>query len=455
MYLTRMRFGNAPPFTTPVVFEFDEHVNLFVGPNATGKSRLLSEIDAVLNRREIRREWAIHLDWRTVLAEEWQTLQDWAKNRNLLYADTDLANSYFHPSVSPLPPVVYLGPNRIGLPGISQLAGHQSFGATAEEVLSGEFSGARLHAAIELLAAKTDSMFEAQRQENTPREEYRAHNFLYADQTSHVCAGYICSELLTSTRALNYPTGVNPEWMTEQPLATRDDISINRLLGTKTVDTPSFDHIPPEERPVTGDVIYVGDLSSGSQSTLLWMFWLALKMLNHYEFANDWHKKPAILLIDEIENHLHPTWQRRVIPALLEHFPGLQIFATTHSPFVVAGLRAGQVHMLSRDPNGVVTATTNERDIVGWTTDEILRTFMGVDEPTDQLTVNRANRLRELRAKETLTDEEAEQLAELRRQVNDDFLSSSTPLEAQRDRYGNMMLDFLRSRQSELSQDNG
>ena len=59
--------------------------------------------------------------------------------------------------------------------------------------------------------------------------------------------------------------------------------------------------------------------------------------------------KPAILLIDEIENHLHPTWQRRVIPALLEHFPGLQIFATTHSPFVVAGLKAGQVHLLKRD----------------------------------------------------------------------------------------------------------
>ena len=51
------------------------------------------------------------------------------------------------------------------------------------------------------------------------------------------------------------------------------------------------------------------------------------------DFAEDWQKQPAILLIDEIENHLHPTWQRRVIPALLDHFPGLQIFATTHSPF--------------------------------------------------------------------------------------------------------------------------
>ena len=111
--------------------------------------------------------------------------------------------------------------------------------------------------------------------------------------------------------------------------------------------------------------------------------------------------------------------------------------------------------MLKRDADGLVTASTNERDIIGWTTDEILRTFMGVDEPTDQLTVNRANRLRELRGQDTLNEAEEEELSELRRQVNEDFISSSTPLEEQRERYGDMMLDFLRFRQSELSQDGG
>ena len=90
-----------------------------------------------------------------------------------------------------------------------------------------------------------------------------------------------------------------------------------------------------------------------------------------------WQEKPAILLIDEIENHLHPTWQRRVIPALLDHFPNLQIFATTHSPFVVAGLKSGQVHLLNRDENGIVTATTNTEDIIGWTADQILRNYDG------------------------------------------------------------------------------
>ena len=99
---------------------------------------------------------------------------------------------------------------------------------------------------------------------------------------------------------------------------------------------------------------YQGDLSDGTQGVFFPVLYLALKMMWQYErnapilsnWPGGWNEKPAILLIDEIENHLHPTWQRRVIPALLEHFPGLQIFATTHSPFVVAGLKAGQVHVL-------------------------------------------------------------------------------------------------------------
>ena len=101
-------------------------------------------------------------------------------------------------------------------------------------------------------------------------------------------------------------------------------------------------------------------------------------------------------MIDEIENHLHPTWQRRVIPELLRHFPGLQIFATTHSPFVVAGLKKGQVHLLKRDENGVVTYKPNSEDIVGWTADEILRNMMGVEDPTDD-TAAATRELRELR----------------------------------------------------------
>ena len=417
MHLTRMRFGGVPPFTEPVELRFNEQVNLLVGANATGKSRLLSEIDEYFNDKGTKRHMLLDpgLDnLRLVFAEERERADDWLEGRNILLADTEFSNAYHGAKETPRPPVIYIGPTRTGLPGVSEFGESDSYGSTVEEVLSGRFCGARLKAAIDLLSVRTRRMYEQEDREESASRERRAWNFTYISEVSHSCAKSICEELFTSARSQNYPTGLDIEFLTDQPLADLEGVSINRMLGIFTTDTPKFGHISPEERPIdlgrTGyQPIYVGDLSSGSQSTLLWILWLALKMLNHYEFADGWNERPAVLLIDEIENHLHPTWQRRVIPALLEHFPRLQIFAATHSPFVVAGLRAGQVHMLKRDETGVVTASTNERDIIGWTTDEILRTFMGVDEPTDQLTVNRASRLRDLRGKETLSDSEAEE----------------------------------------------
>ncbi len=475
MRLTRMRYGNVPPFTEPVDIRFDEHVNVFVGPNATGKSRLLSAIDEHFNEeREARRDWSegvvpgwssfesypseiLHL---TQCLEE-HLSHDSVKG-NALCVDRELLDARSGSHGNPKPPVIYLGPIREGLPKVSELGDLGAYGESPEEVLSGPFSGARLAAAIERMYDKANSLFEHERREDLPTNERKAFHFWYIHEVSHSCAKSICEEVIAADRPLNYPTGLDLEFLANQPTASLDSVSINRMLGVATTDTPTFAHIRPADRPADRPLsphwpdakgIYLGDLSSGSQSVLLWILWLAFKMLNHYEFVEGWNEKPAILVIDEIENHLHPTWQRRVIPALLEHFPGLQIFATTHSPFVVAGLRAGQVHMLNRDADGVVRASTNERDIIGWTTDEILRTFMGVDEPTDQLTVDRSNRLRELRGKDDLTDAESDELAQLRRRVNEDFISSSTPLEEQRERYGDMMLEFLQSRQSELSQD--
>jgi hypothetical protein len=63
-----------------------------------------------------------------------------------------------------------------------------------------------------------------------------------------------------------------------------------------------------------------------------------------------WHadtplfQRPLLLLLDEIDIHLHPKWQRRILPALQKLFPNAQIFASTHSPFVAASVSDAWVH---------------------------------------------------------------------------------------------------------------
>ncbi len=51
---------------------------------------------------------------------------------------------------------------------------------------------------------------------------------------------------------------------------------------------------------------------------------------------------PGVVLIDELDLHLHPVWQRRVIEDLRRIFPLIQFFATTHSPFLIQSLRSGE-----------------------------------------------------------------------------------------------------------------
>lgn len=170
------------------------------------------------------------------------------------------------------------------------------------------------------------------------------------------------------------------------------------------------------------DVLPLDVLSQGTQSLIQSVAHLMIGYGEYYEFSADLEQKPGILLIDEIDAHLHPSWQRRIIPTLIRHLPKLQIFCSTHSPLMLAGLDSGQVQLLRRGEDGRVSVSRNESDIVGWSADEILRNFMEVPTPTDISTAAHVSRLQELRQKETLTAAETGELEALRSAVRSELL---------------------------------
>ena len=153
--------------------------------------------------------------------------------------------------------------------------------------------------------------------------------------------------------------------------------------------------------------LHITSLSAGTQNILLIAWYLALRLAYSNEFREGWKDQPAVLFIDEIENHLHPAWQRRFIPVFLEHFRNLQIIATTHSPFPIAGLKAGQVHKLHQDDDWITHVETNEDEIVGWTADEILHEYLDVQDPTDLETAQAVEVLRWLEGLDPLVEEES------------------------------------------------
>ena len=172
-------------------------------------------------------------------------------------------------------------------------------------------------------------------------------------------------------------------------------------------------------------------LSQGTQSLIQWCAQLIIGYAKFYDFPKSLENKAGVLLVDEIDAHLHPSWQRRILPALVRQYPSLQIFCSAHSPMPLAGLKAGQVQLLKRGAKGTVEITRSESDIFGWSADEIYTSFLGV-EPTDMATTEKLDRIRKLRLREAkLTSAERRELQSLREDVGLRLSGGSVPREAE------------------------
>ena len=178
----------------------------------------------------------------------------------------------------------------------------------------------------------------------------------------------------------------------------------------------------PQFRTPDGDVP-LNVLSQGTQSIIQWLAHLLVGYAEYHDFPDDLEDRPSIFVVDEIDAHLHPSWQRRIIPALIRNFPKLQIFCSTHAPLMLAGLKEGQAQLLHRDEEGKVAVSRNEEDILGWSMDEITRTLLDVPEPIDLETAEHLDRLQGLRRKQTLTPDESAELEKLRHTVSRSFSS--------------------------------
>lgn len=93
-------------------------------------------------------------------------------------------------------------------------------------------------------------------------------------------------------------------------------------------------------------------LPDGLKSIVSWIADLLMRM-DRVKWENDTpvFERNFILFLDEIEVHLHPAWQRKILPAVQKLFPNAQIFISTHSPFVVGSVDGAWIHKFVK-PNG-------------------------------------------------------------------------------------------------------
>ncbi|MDY0983154.1 AAA family ATPase [Microbacterium sp. CFBP9023] len=87
----------------------------------------------------------------------------------------------------------------------------------------------------------------------------------------------------------------------------------------------------------------------------------------------------GVVMIDEVDLHLHPAWQQRIVARLREAFPNIQFILTTHSPQVLSTVERKSIRIVSRDGEGRWFAATPGAEVKGLESSVALNDVMGVD----------------------------------------------------------------------------
>ena len=97
-----------------------------------------------------------------------------------------------------------------------------------------------------------------------------------------------------------------------------------------------------------GTIIDFSALSDGYRNVIKIVTDIATKMciLNPYLGEDALAKTPGVVVIDELDLSLHPTWQKRIVRILKELFPKIQFICATHSPFIIQSLEPGELFVL-------------------------------------------------------------------------------------------------------------
>ncbi len=138
------------------------------------------------------------------------------------------------------------------------------------------------------------------------------------------------------------------------------------------------------------EIVPFNNLSDGYRNMVAMVADIAHRAcrLNPHLGENSAVQSSGVILIDEIDLHLHPKWQRQVVDDLQKAFPNIQFIATTHSPFIIQSASAGEVIDLNLQPLSVdsdnednVAAPGTLAEYTNRSIEDIAEEIMGVEIP--------------------------------------------------------------------------
>jgi len=126
-----------------------------------------------------------------------------------------------------------------------------------------------------------------------------------------------------------------------------------------------------------GERLTVNQLSDGEKCLMAMIGDLARRLALANPMRANVLEGEGVILIDEIDLHLHPKWQRMVIPKLMAVFPNCQFLISTHSPHVITHVRPENLFLLSMTEEGLISLRPSES--YGKTVERVLEDLMGLE----------------------------------------------------------------------------
>jgi energy-coupling factor transporter ATP-binding protein EcfA2 len=210
---------------------------------------------------------------------------------------------------------------------------------------------------------------------------YGAHHFLYElpyDTTIQTVLAQMCIEALKGGHFRKGPTSPQLDLVSDV---------IRELTGERF----RFDRIEPigsarfsiqvETDSSPGRPITIQQASQGTLSVvaIFGLIYQYLQAVHPSAAESDLCKQHGIVIIDEIDAHLHPAWQRKIAHLLRKHFPNIQFILTAHGPLVVAGCGHGEVAVLRRE-NSDLKIVDYQRDFVGASPQDIYQDVFEIED---------------------------------------------------------------------------
>ena len=166
-------------------------------------------------------------------------------------------------------------------------------------------------------------------------------------------------------------------------------------------------------------VIPLQNLSDGYQNVAAWIGDLLYRITGAFDDYDSPLKARGLLMIDEVDLHLHAKWQRTLIDFLETKLPNFQLIVTTHSPITAQQAREGQLHYLRRENRKLDIEAFEGNPRMLLVSQLLMTDVFGLETDESTIVEQTKNRYRELRGKKAKSPKERDELRELSRSLKD------------------------------------